>query len=217
MPGVVLINARLKCGNVREVKITPLLDALVATVEFQERVYPFFLVVFGCLIIRSIGQCPGSINQRQEADQWTRNCGAFGLEINPLCHQFSRVGRRSLSEGPFWKGEPGNRAPAHPCWFNKVWNNIWDPMAQQEIQSNSKILLCPVHFRVWQRELDGVLAHFSTTYTLYYCGYALTLPWSSCYSSHVTHCDCDVTICYTIVTLWQSHVILSRAPSCSCK
>jgi len=30
------------------------------------------------------------------------------------------------------------------------------------------------------------------TYTLYYCGYALTLPWSSCYSSHVTPCDCDL-------------------------
>ena len=46
-------------------------------------------------------------------------------------------------------------------------------------------------FRVWQRELDGVLAHFSTTYTFYYYGYVLTLPWSSCYSSHVTYCDCD--------------------------
>jgi len=46
-------------------------------------------------------------------------------------------------------------------------------------------------FRVWQRELDGVLAHFSTTYTFYYCGYALALPWSSCSSHHVTHCDCD--------------------------
>jgi len=68
-------------------------------------------------------------------------------------------------------------------------------------------------FRVWQRELDGVLTYFSTTYTFYYCGYVLTLPWSSCYSSHVTHCDCDVTI----VTLWQSHVILSHTPSCSCK
>jgi len=51
-------------------------------------------------------------------------------------------------------------------------------------------------FRVWQRELDGVLAHFSTTYTLYYCGYALALPWSSCYSRHVTHCDC----------LWCDHL-----------
>ena len=30
------------------------------------------------------------------------------------------------------------------------------------------------------------------TYTLYYCGYALTLLWSSCYSSHVTHCDYDL-------------------------
>ena len=29
------------------------------------------------------------------------------------------------------------------------------------------------------------------TYTLCYCGYALTLLWSSCYSSHVIHCDCD--------------------------
>ena len=30
----------------------------------------------------------------------------------------------------------------------------------------------------------------------------------------VTH---DVTIHHTIVTLWQSHVILSRTPPCSCK
>ena len=70
-------------------------------------------------------------------------------------------------------------------------------------------------FRVWQRELDGVLTHFSTTYILYYCGYALTLLWSSCYSSYVTYCDCD--ICHTIVTLWQSHVILFCALSYSCK
>jgi len=58
-------------------------------------------------------------------------------------------------------------------------------------------------FRVWQRELNGVLAHFSTTYTLYYCDYALTLPWSSCYFSHVTHCDCDVTICHHLSPLWH--------------
>ena len=62
-------------------------------------------------------------------------------------------------------------------------------------------------FRVWQRELDGVLAHFSTTYTLYYCGYALTLPWSSCYSCHVTHCDCD---------LWRDHLWPSVTPLWYC-
>ena len=32
------------------------------------------------------------------------------------------------------------------------------------------------------------------TYTLCYCGYALTLLWSSCYSSHVIHCDCDCDV-----------------------
>ena len=52
-------------------------------------------------------------------------------------------------------------------------------------------------FRVWQRELDEVLAYFSTTYILYYYGYALALPWSSYYFSHVTHCDCD---------LWYDHL-----------
>jgi len=51
----------------------------------------------------------------------------------------------------------------------------------------------------------------------------LTLPWSLCYSSHVTHYDCDLWCDHPwpsvtpIVTLWQSHVILSHAPSCSCK
>ena len=48
------------------------------------------------------------------------------------------------------------------------------------------------------------------TYILYYCDYALILPWSSCYSSHVT-------VTWPSVTLWQSHVILSHAPPCSCK
>ena len=62
-------------------------------------------------------------------------------------------------------------------------------------------------FRVWQRELNGVLAHFSTTYTLYYCGYALTLPWSSCYSRHVTYCDCD---------LWCDHLWPSVTPLWYC-
>ena len=60
-----------------------------------------------------------------------------------------------------------------------------------------------------------------STYTLYYCGYVLTLPWSSCYSSHVTHYDCDYLWPFVtpkkIVTLWQSHVILSHTPPCSCK
>jgi len=61
------------------------------------------------------------------------------------------------------------------------------------------------------------------TYTLHYCGYALTLPWSSCYFSHVTPCDCDLWCDHPwppvtpIVTLWQSHMILSHAPPCSCK
>ena len=61
------------------------------------------------------------------------------------------------------------------------------------------------------------------THTLYYCGYALIFPWSSCYSSHVTPCDCDLWHDHLwpsitpIVTLWQSHVILFHAPSCSCK
>jgi len=75
-------------------------------------------------------------------------------------------------------------------------------------------------FRVWQRELDGVLAHFSTTYTLYYYGYALTLPWSSCYFSHVTHYDCNLWhdhLWPSVTPLWQSHVILSHTPSCSYK
>jgi len=62
-------------------------------------------------------------------------------------------------------------------------------------------------FRVWQRELDGVLAHFSTTYTLYYYGYALTLPWSSCYSRHVTHCDSD---------MWHDHLWPSIIPLWHC-
>ena len=35
------------------------------------------------------------------------------------------------------------------------------------------------------------------TYTLYYYGYVLILPWSSCYSSHVIPCDCD---------LWLDHL-----------
>ena len=61
-------------------------------------------------------------------------------------------------------------------------------------------------FRVWQRELDGVLAYFSTTYTLYYYGYALALPWSSCYFSHVTHCDCDLWYDH----LWPSVTLLWR-------
>jgi len=61
------------------------------------------------------------------------------------------------------------------------------------------------------------------TYILYYCGYALIFLWSSCYSSHVTPCDCDLWcdhLCPSItpiVTLWQSHMILSHALPCSCK
>ena len=45
------------------------------------------------------------------------------------------------------------------------------------------------------------------TYTFYYRGYALTLPWSSCYSSHVTPCDCD---------LWRDHLWLSVTPLWHC-
>jgi len=45
------------------------------------------------------------------------------------------------------------------------------------------------------------------TYTLYYCGYVLILPWSSCYSSHVTPCDCD---------LWHDHLWPSVTPLWHC-
>ena len=45
------------------------------------------------------------------------------------------------------------------------------------------------------------------TYTFYYCGYALILPWSSCYSSHVTPCDCD---------LWHNHLWPSVTPLWHC-
>ena len=45
------------------------------------------------------------------------------------------------------------------------------------------------------------------TYTFYYCGYALILPWSSCYSSHVTPCDCD---------LWCDHMWPSVTPLWHC-
>ena len=58
------------------------------------------------------------------------------------------------------------------------------------------------------------------TYILYYCGYALILPWSSCYSSYVTPCDCDLWrdhLWPSVTPLWQSHVILSHTPPCSCK
>ena len=105
-------------------------------------------------------------------------------------------------------------------------------------------------FNVWQRELDRIPVRckeaklqagikptalcsvidkensmeFSLislpTYTLYYCGYALILPWSSCYSSHVTPCDCDLWHDHpwqSITPLWQSHMILSHALPCSCK
>jgi len=84
----------------------------------------------------------------------------------------------------------------------------------------SQLSLCSVFDK--ENSMEFSLIPLST-YTLYYCGYALTLPWSSCYSSHVTSCDCDivtwpsVTIRHTIVTLWQSHVILSHALPCSCK
>ena len=66
-------------------------------------------------------------------------------------------------------------------------------------------------FRVWQRELDGVLAHFSTTYTPYYCGYVLTLPWSSCYSRHVTHCDCDCDLT-SVTPLWHCDKVMWYFP-----
>ena len=34
---------------------------------------------------------------------------------------------------------------------------------------------------------------------------------------HTVTVTCDMTIYHAIVTLWQSHVILSHAPPCSCK
>ena len=34
---------------------------------------------------------------------------------------------------------------------------------------------------------------------------------------HTVTVTCDVIICHTIVTLWQSHMILSHTPSCSYK
>jgi len=74
-------------------------------------------------------------------------------------------------------------------------------------------------FRVWQRELDRVLAHFSTTYTFSTVVMRLLShgPHVTLVMWHTVTVTCDVTICHTIVTLWQSHVMLSHTPPCSCK
>jgi len=53
------------------------------------------------------------------------------------------------------------------------------------------------------------------TYTLCYCGYALTLPWSSCYSSHVTHYDCDPWCDHlwpSITLLWHCDKVMWLFP-----
>jgi len=50
------------------------------------------------------------------------------------------------------------------------------------------------------------------TYTLCYCGYALTLPWSSCYSSHVTHCDCDLWYCDKVTWLFPALYLVVVSP-----
>jgi len=99
------------------------------------------------------------------------------------------------------------------------WNRVLVSAAKVRWPELSQLSLCSAFDKENSMEFSLIsllLIHF------YYCGYALALPWSSCYSCHVTHCDCDmtwpsVTIHHTIVTLWQSHMILSHTPSCSYK
>ena len=75
-----------------------------------------------------------------------------------------------------------------PRWIVlRVWNRVLVSASKVQWPELSQLSLCSE----FDKE-NKVLTHFSTTYTLYYCGYTLTLPWSSCYSHHVTHCDCDL-------------------------
>ena len=58
-----------------------------------------------------------------------------------------------------------------------------------------------------------LLIHFTTMAMslLFYGPHVTLVMW------HTVTVTCDVTICHIIVTLWQSHMILSHAPSCSYK
>ena len=81
-----------------------------------------------------------------------------------------------------------------PRWIVlRVWNRVLVSASKVRWPELSQLSLCSEFDK--ENSMEFSLISLST-YTFYYCGYALILPWSSCYSSHVTPCDCD---------LWRDH------------
>lgn len=82
-----------QCGKVREVKITELPNALVATVEFFERVcylsIPFYTFIQH---IGITGQYTCCADQRQEKSAWPGGRRPPCMEIDAICDQFPRIG-----------------------------------------------------------------------------------------------------------------------------
>ena len=76
----------------------------------------------------------------------------------------------------------------------RVWNRVLVSASKVWWPELSQLSLCLEFDK--ENSIEFLLISLPT-YTLYYCGYALILPWSSCYSSHVTLCDCD---------LWRDHL-----------
>jgi len=98
-----------------------------------------------------------------------------------------------------------------PRWIVlRVWNRVLVSASKVQWPKLSQLSLCSEFDKENSMEFSLIsllLIHFTTV--------AIRLL------SHGPHVTLTmwptVTLCHTIVTLWQSHMILSHTPSCSCK
>jgi len=91
---------------VREVKFTQLRDALVATVEFFERVIsnPRY-VHLGSNIVSNTGYCTCCSYKRQETVARGRNRSPSSMEVHALCYKLPGIGGRCNYERTFRTGD----------------------------------------------------------------------------------------------------------------
>jgi len=111
--------------------------------------------------------------------------------------------------------------PNCPCYLYLdlvIWLDVRDQMSASKVQwlELSQLSLCSEFDKenLMEFSLNSLLLIHFTTMAICLLSHS---PHVTLVMWHTVTVTCDMTICHTIVTLWQNHVILSCTPSCSCK
>jgi hypothetical protein len=90
LPLTSLLTQPSQCGEIRDLKLIPLGDSLVATVEFVERVSPCLVCCDEShMLILLVGLCSGCADQGQETHPGRRSRSPSCLAVDSVHHKLS--------------------------------------------------------------------------------------------------------------------------------